>query len=102
VVYERLSHTKSGDTAHEIEAYVITIPPGSKSSSNDYGHPGRELGLVLAGRGELAVGTRTYKLAQGDSVSFPADAPHGLSNTGKKPLTALWVITPPKHAFYKE
>ncbi len=102
VVYERLSHTVSEDTAHEIEAYLITVSPGAKSSSEDYGHPGRELGVVIRGRGELVVGTRTYKLAEGDSISFPADTPHGLTNTGKRPLVALWVITPPKHTFYKE
>lgn len=102
VVYERLSHTVSEDTAHEIEAYLITVSPGAKSSSEEYGHPGRELGVIIHGRGELAVGTRTYKLAEGDSISFPADTPHGLTNTGKRPLVALWVITPPKHTFYKE
>jgi mannose-6-phosphate isomerase-like protein (cupin superfamily) len=50
-------------------------------------------------RTELAVGTQTHVLGPGDSVSFPADVPHCLANTGKKPLIALWVTTAPKRLF---
>jgi transcriptional regulator with XRE-family HTH domain len=99
VLYERLSHTVAGEEEHAMAAYLITVPPGGKSSSDEYGHPGRELGVILAGKAELAVGTQTIGLASGDSVSFPADVPHGLVNKGKGPLTALWVTTPPKRLF---
>jgi transcriptional regulator with XRE-family HTH domain len=96
VLYERLSHTATGDEERALEAYLITVPPGAKSASEEYGHPGRELGVILRGQAELSVGPQTFALAAGDSVSFPADAPHGLANSGKRPLVALWVTTPPK------
>jgi transcriptional regulator with XRE-family HTH domain len=99
VVYERLSHTVTEEEEHAIEAYLITVPPGGKSASEKHGHRGRELGVILSGRGELAIGKQTIALGPGDSVSFRADAPHGLANTGKRPLTALWVTTPPKRLF---
>jgi len=99
VVYERLSHTAAGGGEHAIEAYLITVPPGGRSASEEYGHPGRELGVILSGRAGLEVGAQKIALGPGDSVSFPADAPHGLVNSGRTPLKAMWVTTPPKRLF---
>jgi transcriptional regulator with XRE-family HTH domain len=95
-VYERLSHTVSPSPEIKIEAYYLEIPPGGSSGSRAYGHVGEELGVILAGKGECSVGTRSYELSDGDSISFSSDAPHTLRNTGKKPLAAIWVMTPPK------
>jgi transcriptional regulator with XRE-family HTH domain len=99
VAYERLSHTVGEGEEHAIEAYLITVPPGGQSASEKHGHRGRELGVILSGRGELTIGKQTIPLDPGDSVSFQADAPHALANRGKRPLTALWVTTPPKRLF---
>jgi transcriptional regulator with XRE-family HTH domain len=95
-VYERLSHTVSPSPENGIEAYFLEIPPGGSSGSDAYGHVGQELGVIVSGRGTCAVGKNVYDLAVGDSISFSSDAPHTLSNTGKKPLKAFWVVTPPK------
>jgi transcriptional regulator with XRE-family HTH domain len=95
-VYERLSHTVSSSPERRIEAYYLKIPPGGSSGSDAYGHIGEELGVVLSGKGECAVGNRAYELAEGDSISFSSASPHRLRNTGKKPLAAFWVVTPPK------
>jgi transcriptional regulator with XRE-family HTH domain len=95
-VYQRLSHTMSSRKESRIEVYLLNVPPGGKSGSEDYGHPGEELGFILKGKGQITVGGRTFELAEGDSISFPADSPHELRNIGAKPLCALWVITPPK------
>jgi transcriptional regulator with XRE-family HTH domain len=94
-VYERLSHTPSSPE-RRIEAYYLEIPPGGSSGSDTYGHRGEELGVIISGRGECAVGTGVYELSKGDSISFSSDAPHTLRNTCGKPLAAFWVVTPPK------
>jgi transcriptional regulator with XRE-family HTH domain len=94
-LYERLAHLE-GQSREGIEAYAITLEPGAKTGSKEYGHQGWELGIVQEGRAELTVGNQTHRLAPGDSASFMADSPHVLANTGRRPLRVFWVITPPK------
>lgn len=95
-VYEQLSHTSSASLEHAMEAYYLEIPPGGESGDEDVGHLGQELGVIMKGSGECVVGKRVYPLRAGDSISFAADVPHLLRNTGSKPLQAFWVMTPPK------
>jgi transcriptional regulator with XRE-family HTH domain len=96
VAYEQLSHTLSSSEEHAIEAYFLEIPPGGKSGEEEYGHIGKELGVIIKGKGECVVGKRVFALKEGDSISFSSDVPHQLRNTGTKPLRAFWIITPPK------
>jgi transcriptional regulator with XRE-family HTH domain len=95
VFYERLAQVE-GKNDIGIEAYIISIEPGSKTGSTEYGHQGWELGVVESGRAEITIGNQTYTLEPGDSASFRSDAPHVLANSGKDVLRVFWVITPPK------
>jgi transcriptional regulator with XRE-family HTH domain len=101
VIYEQLSKTVNADEEHAMEAYCLEIAPGGEKGSREFGHRGGELGLILEGKGELRFGTETYELCAGDSISFAADIPHVLKNTGRKALKAVWVTTPPK-IFFKQ
>jgi len=96
VTYEQLSQIIDGPPEHQIEAVLITIPPGMEKGSSDYGHRGRELGFILTGDGSLEYGAEVYTIGKGDSVSFPSDIPHMLKNRGNSPLEAVWIITPPR------
>ena len=96
VSYERLSQTGSGNGEDEIEAYLLEIAPGCEKGDMEYGHIGKELGVIIDGSGEFVIGSKNYPLHKGDSLSFEADIPHVLKNTGKKALKAFWVVTPPK------
>jgi transcriptional regulator with XRE-family HTH domain len=93
VLYERLAQAEDGAG---IEAYRITVEPGARTGSGEYGHRGWELGIVESGGAELTVGNRNYRLEPGDSVSFRSDSPHVLSNPGPGALRVFWVISPPK------
>ncbi len=95
VIYHQLSRT-SNDEEHSIEAYIIEIKAGGEKGSLEYGHPGKELGYIIEGKGEITIGPKTYILNEGDSISFPSSIPHVLKNTGKGTLKAFWVVTPPK------
>jgi transcriptional regulator with XRE-family HTH domain len=99
VTYEQLAKTGSPGQEHAMEAYVLEILPGGDKGSREFGHRGSELGLILEGSGELRFGTETYSLRPGDSISFSADIPHELRNTGRGKLRAVWVTTPPKNFF---
>lgn len=94
--YELLSKTTGDNEEHEIESYYMEIDPGGKSGSTEYGHRGKELGIIIEGTGEFKIGNTVYKLKPGDSLSFSSDVPHMLVNTGDDLLKAFWVITPPK------
>lgn len=96
VIYDHLVKTVDERSEYGIEAYYMTIDKGCQSGSKDYGHRGKELGVIISGQGDLTIGGYTYSLKEGDSVSFDSDTPHLLVNTGDGELKAFWVITPPK------
>ncbi|HOV14455.1 MAG TPA: XRE family transcriptional regulator [Spirochaetota bacterium] len=96
IVYEEVSKIDSDNKEHSIEAYYLEITEGKDKGSKDYGHIGKELGIILEGRGELKYGNKSYILEKGDSVSFSSDIPHILKNVGEGKLRAFWVTTPPK------
>jgi len=101
IEYQQLSKTIEESETHGIEAYEMHIAPGGKSGSNEYGHNGKELGLIVSGKAEFSIGNEKYILNEGDSISFDSSVPHKLENIGKTELVAFWVITPPK-MFVKE
>ncbi|HCO48651.1 MAG TPA: XRE family transcriptional regulator [Spirochaetaceae bacterium] len=98
VLYQRLAQLEGLVPGMDgIEAYQIELEPGAKTGSDQYGHVGSELGLVVEGHAELTVGRQSYSLESGDSAGFASDFPHILRNVGEKPLRLFWVITPPKN-----
>ena len=96
IIYEQVSKIDSENKEHSIEAYYLEIEQGKDKGSKDYGHVGKELGIILEGKGELKYGKKIYILEKGDSVSFSSDIPHILKNIGEGKLKAFWVTTPPK------
>ena len=98
VLYQRLAQLEGLVPGMDgIEAYQIELEPGAKTGSDQYGHVGSELGLVVEGHAELTVGRQSYSLESGDSAGFASDFPHILRNVGEKTLRLFWVITPPKN-----
>lgn len=100
VVYEQLSFIPDTQENPSVEAFYITIPPGKEKGDLEFGHTGKELGVIYEGEGDLLYGVEVHKLTTGDTVSFSSDIPHIIRNTGKKDLKAVWIITPGK-IFYK-
>ncbi len=96
IKFEELAKPEEDEGHHALEAYVINIPKGSKTHRGSYGHLGRELGLILKGKGKLHYENFIYELNDGDSVTFSASAPHTLENIGEEDLQAIWVVTPPQ------
>ncbi|MBN2040310.1 MAG: helix-turn-helix transcriptional regulator [Spirochaetes bacterium] len=99
ILYEQLSKTIDDDKEHAIEAYYLEIAPDMEKGSKEYGHRGRELGIIIEGKGEFIIGGEKFDLEKGDSISFESDVPHILRNKGQKTLKAYWMVTPPKKAF---
>ncbi len=94
VIFEELAQPCEQDKEHAIECYTITIPVGNKTHRGNYGHLGREFGIITKGKGVLHYENESFELNEGDSVSYSASSPHTLENTGNTELTAIWVVTP--------
>ncbi len=101
VTYEQLSVIQNKDDRYGLEALFLEIPAGCERGNREFGHAGKELGIIISGEGEFEYGTQTYCLKEGDSVSFSSDIPHTLRNIGTGTLAAIWVITPPRMIFGK-
>jgi transcriptional regulator with XRE-family HTH domain len=69
------------------EPGAMSSPPGELLS-----HEGHEYGYVVDGRFELQIGDDVVELGPGDSIALPAEARHRLSNPGKEPARAVWLI----------
>ena len=94
VEYEELLKPDANDKSNNFEAYVIRIPAHSNTHRGSSGHIGREMGIIVKGKGELHYENEVYHMEEGDSVSFPASGPHTLQNTGDSDLEAIWIVTP--------
>lgn len=81
---------------HGMQAWLLELQPGCSRGNGEYGHPGRELGIIVRGKAEFRSGSKSWQLAEGDSISFNADVPHQLVNVGEGPLQAYWMVTPPR------
>lgn len=95
VLYEELSNPGTHTDEHSMETYLLEIPVNGHTHRGHYGHYGHEVGFILQGTCELQYDDNKYPLHEGDSVTFSSSAPHCLVNTGKTPLKAVWVVTPP-------
>ena len=97
VTYEHLTILHDPEDDYSMEALMLTLDAGSARGDMEFGHRGKELGIILEGSGTLSYGDTSYPLDAGDCVSFDSDIPHKLENREERPLRAVWIITPPKN-----
>jgi transcriptional regulator with XRE-family HTH domain len=79
-----------------LQALLSEIEPGGGSGSELYALPAEvEFAFVLAGRVAVRVEDDEVLLAEGDALTFPADAPHSFRNPdAREPARVLWVFAP--------
>ena len=82
----------SPETEPEVEFLEIVYEPHAESSPTLYRHPGKEMVRVLAGAFDIHIGFDTFRLAEGDSIVFPASLPHRYVNPTDSVSSALTVI----------
>ncbi|MDQ1085418.1 MULTISPECIES: helix-turn-helix domain-containing protein [Microbacterium] len=73
--------------AAQLEAYEITVPAGH-SEERAFQHAGEDLIVILAGRGELALGERTLAVREGDVLWLDATSPHRFAAAATEALRA--------------
>lgn len=77
-----------------LQANIHIIEPGGHTDG-EYAHEGEDVGYVLEGELEIALGEGKHLLKAGDSFFFRSDREHGYRNPGKVTTRVLWVNTPP-------
>ena len=90
VVWERLAATPE----HAVNFMKITYAPGATSTAggDPVSHDGYEYGYVLKGTLEVAVGTETFTLHEGESMGFDSRIPHVLRNVGHGTFEGIWFV----------
>ena len=70
-------------------AGMCVLDPGS-SPHPPHRHPEEEFMIVASGTGEIECGGRTTHVGPGAIMYCAGDTLHGITNTGKVPLTFYW------------
>jgi transcriptional regulator with XRE-family HTH domain len=90
VLYRRLSPAET----RGVDFFESTYPPGSHASEANalISHTGYEVGTVELGELTIRFEDEEVVLGPGDSITFPCDVPHRISNRGEQVAIATWLI----------
>jgi mannose-6-phosphate isomerase-like protein (cupin superfamily) len=79
----------------QLEFYEITLQrEGSLRSAPHFAGTHEHL-TVQTGRVRVKAGAETAELSTGDSIAYPADVPHAITNTGRGPAVVYVINTVP-------
>ena len=70
-----------------------TITQGTATALHRHNRS-EEIYHFTAGKGEMTLGDKTFRVAMGDTVCIPPGRLHRLKNTGKEPLKLLCCCAP--------
>jgi len=82
----------SSGSPHNLQMFVLHVPPNGSSGTQPLSYPAEKGGLVLEGEIVLKVGNEEAVLDQGDSFVFDSSLPHGFHNSSDSPAKVLWII----------
>lgn len=82
----------SDDAAGDFREIVYAAGACSSTDGELITHVGHEHAVVLRGVLDVQVEGEHHLLRRGDSIAFDASLPHRLSNPGRQPMHALWLI----------
>lgn len=91
IVYELLTP----DLQRSLELIRCVMPPGYNTGAVPYQHHGEECAHVLRGRIEVHVGSESYVLEPGDTITYDAGVPHWWRNAGDEEGEAIAATVPP-------
>ena len=86
----RIKHEFGTQGSRKMKGLWITLEPGTTDISR--GHPEEELGIVIKGVLEVALGKQKYVIEEGDTFYIEASVPHSLTNLGKEDCICFFAI----------
>ncbi len=84
-----------GSTNSMMDPILIRLDPGQSLEKRDP-HPGEQFGYVFQGTATLDLDGKSYSVPRSHCFYFTSDREHQISNNGGRPLSLLWVISPPQ------
>jgi len=78
--------------ARQLTATLVEIDP--EGFQRLHRHQPEQLYFILQGTGQMTVGDETREVHSGDCIFIPANAEHGLKNTGAKTLIYFSAASP--------
>lgn len=78
------------------EWYEVTLQPGGQLMANAHGRGEWEHSTVVQGSCTQVIGNDEVELAEGETIRYSADQPHGLRNDSGKPCKVFLVVIPMK------
>jgi transcriptional regulator with XRE-family HTH domain len=91
LVYELLTPNLQG----RLEVFLFHVPAGFDNSQGAIRHTGEEFIHILSGSLEVSVGSDSFELREGDSITYDAGQPHFVRNTSSRKAVAIAAVTPP-------
>lgn len=88
VVYDVLAP----DLTSDLEFAIMSLSPGSVSSSENIQHKGYEIAYLLEGEVDLYLDDEKFILYQGDSVKTPAGVKHRWENTSNSNAKVIFAV----------
>lgn len=98
------SDTGTWGGGHPFDLELVRVPPGAKNFPLHQHAAQWELYLIVSGRGEVSNGSKVSVLEAGDTLIFPPDHAHQLTNTGPDDLSYYVIADQPQAdvAFYPD
>lgn len=82
----------------QMDVFIGEFEPGGSTGDEPYAHgDAEEFLLCLRGQARLELGDRAHGLSAGDSIVYRSSVPHRLVETGGRPASILWAMTPPTY-----
>ncbi len=69
-----------GAADKHLRAFMVTIEPREYHKMVEYKHPGEEFIFVYRGEMELTLGSKVFRLRQGETIHFDSETKHKLRN----------------------
>jgi transcriptional regulator with XRE-family HTH domain len=91
IVHELLTPDLRGS----LEMLRTSVPPGWSNEDQPFHHKGEECVHVLSGTLQVTVGSSSWDLATGDSITYDSDTPHWYANHTDTPVIIIGAVTPP-------
>jgi transcriptional regulator with XRE-family HTH domain len=91
LVYELLTPSLQGS----LEMLRTTVPPGWSNRACPFVHNGEEAVHLLVGRLEVTVGTETWLLDEGDTITYDCSLAHWWFNPTEQSAVIIGAVTPP-------
>ena len=99
MMYERARYEGvARSSRRKLDLFFLHLQPGEGPVREPVAHAGEEVGVVLSGCMDVAVGEESHRLGPGDGIWFLSGQPHTFAVVGPQECVSVWADTLPDQA----